>query len=252
MRDTNDPNKVVFDELEQARVNALLKEEREATETRIRALLEPKVTENAAQVLTLQSKVTDLTTQLEAATRAAGEPGPAVKELETQLAKSKALYVELETGFATMKTRAEAAEGQLTSEKSARLQDAKRGKVKDILTAQKIEFFDFDDTYNSNIDRVLKIDDAGKFVTVINPETQEARRNAAMEPMSLAEYVADFAKQKPWLVKAGDNPGGLGTKPADALPEEQKNQSDLKKIAESSDADFKQHIDNIINGGSKK
>lgn len=250
MRDPNDPSKIVFDEDEQKRVNALLREERETTEARIRALFEPKVAEHATATAAMQAKIDDLKTQLEAATRAAGEPGPAVKELETKLTQATARIAEFETNFGTMKSRAEAAEGQLTTEKTARLADAKRTKVKDVMASQKMEFFDFEDTFASNLDKVLKIDESGKYVTVINPETGEARRNSAMEPMSLAEYLADFPKQKPWLVKAEPTIGGTGGRPAGELPEEQKNKSDLKKLAEAPEAEFRAQIDAIIaNGG---
>ncbi len=64
------------------------------------------------------------------------------------------------------------------------------------------------------IDHNVQIDGDGKMVIV--GDTGEQKFNSAFQPMSLAEYVADFATQRSYLVR-GDTKTGAGSTTA-SLP----------------------------------
>jgi hypothetical protein len=66
--------------------------------------------------------------------------------------------------------------------------------------------------------------------------------------MTLEEYVADYANQKKWLVKADDAAGGTGSGSTDRLPADsaQREKAELERLASIADpAQFQQELQRI-------
>jgi hypothetical protein len=250
MSDDNKDKKVTFDADQQTAINALLRQEREDSERRLKAQYDPQIAESKTKLDQLTASVADLTQKLTDATKQQAPDAkktPEYTELETKFSQLTAKYGQLESAFQGMETRATGAENQLQSEKGARLQTTQKQNFLEAVSKVKVNFFDPTDVYGS-IAKELKTDDNGRTV-VLDPATGEQRKNASFQPMSLEEYVSDFASKKKWLVQAAENAGGTGSGASDKMPstQEERDQNETKRLAEIADpAKFQEELAKVV------
>jgi hypothetical protein len=92
----------------------------------------------------------------------------------------------------------------------ARQNKTSRIKEAFIGVSDKVSFFDRMSEYK-HMENQLDEDETGNII-VLNPATKLPRLNTSLQPMTLEEFVQDYAKQKPWTVKAAKEQvaGGSG------------------------------------------
>jgi len=63
----------------------------------------------------------------------------------------------------------------------------------------------------------FELDPATNDVVVIHPGTKLPRQNSNLKNMSLEEFIGDFAKTKPHMVRSSNVEGGSGAQPGRTL-----------------------------------
>lgn len=190
----------------------------------------------------LKQQVTDLTAKLNAKPdpeptpkpkpESKPEPKPEPKlgpKPDDAFAALNAQMQELRTLAETLKTEKQAAE--------KRAEDAKRANrettIKEhfIRAAEKIDFFDRMEVFDL-IKGQLELGDAGQ-VIVMNLAANAPRMNTNLEPMSLSEFLVEYAKEKPWKVRAKNPEGGTGSAESRRLdiPKSQSAVPDVSKLS---------------------
>jgi hypothetical protein len=125
----------------------------------------------------------------------------------TEIARLNAQLAEVRTIADQLKTDKEEAEKKVTTA-SAQTKDS-RIKEEFIRAADKVDFFDRMDVFNLVKDG-FELDAATGDVVVIHPGTKLPRQNSNLKNMSLEEFIGDFAKTKPHMVRAPNVEGGSG------------------------------------------
>lgn len=127
------------------------------------------------------------------------EPSPDLQQL-------MARFDEMQTVASTLKAERDT----LASKLEEATQRSRRTLIKEtFITASKdINFFDPMEVFQL-VEKQIDVDDQDQ-VVIKNPRTGQPRLNSNMEPMSLSEYLAEFASQKPYLVRASGQAGGTG------------------------------------------
>lgn len=106
---------------------------------------------------------------------------------------------------------------QLKADKVAAADDKKsaakvarqaRIKEKFIEVADKFDFFERMDVWQLTKDQ-FGLNDEDE-VTIINPATKQPRINADLEPLTLQQFLSDFATKKPQMVRSPNSEGGTG------------------------------------------
>jgi hypothetical protein len=149
---------------------------------------------------------------------------PASKEQKTEeKPKEKKTTAELTEDTAALRAQldeirqvAESLKKQREEQEQRALELAKQNKAAQVKEAfirasEKVSFFDRMSEFD-HMEKQLQLDESGQ-VVVINPATKLPRLNMNAQPMTLEEFVADYAKQKPWTVKAPTTEvaGGTGS-----------------------------------------
>jgi hypothetical protein len=155
-------------------------------------------------------KLKALEAELKAVKESAGKttetpPQPEVKpEKKTTVAEVNNDVLQIKAQLEEFKNIAEQlkrdkAEAEKREAQTAEQNRKAKLKEKYIAVSDKFNFFDRMSEF-SQMEPFLKAD--GDRIVVMNPETGHPRLNTNLEPMTLEEYVAEYAKQKPWTVKA--------------------------------------------------
>lgn len=177
---------------------------------RVKDELEPKLTEAENQVKDLQAKIKELEGKIPTADakddKAKGgkkdEPSEDVKKL-------LATVDELRLNMDKLLGEKRQADEALTKERDAN----RKARIKDefITAAASLNFFDANDVYKLLEPEIGFDDNHG--VIVKNVQTGEPRMTvsgSSYRPLSLTEFLADFAQKKPQYVKAQTSDGGSG------------------------------------------
>lgn len=138
-------------------------------------------------------------TKAEKAAERSAEPSPEIQQL-------LARFDEMQSVASTLKQERDTLSKQLLEAKER----SRKTLIKEaFITASKdISFFDPMEVYTL-IENQIDVDESDQ-VVITNPRTRQPRLNSNMEPMTLAEYLAEFATQKPYLVRASNRDGGTG------------------------------------------
>lgn len=110
-----------------------------------------------------------------------------------------------------------------------------------IRSAEKVGFFDIMDVY-SLMRGELDLSDDGD-ILVINPKTKEPRQTAD-GTMSIDQYLTDFAKAKPHMVRSKSADGGAGS--GENRKTETKERKDVPDYAKMPKKDFLELTEQVI------
>jgi hypothetical protein len=136
------------------------------------------------------------------------------KAVTDELARLNALVTETKDIAAKNKKLADDAADKLAA--SAVQGRDTRIKEEFFKAADKHDFFDRSDIYNL-VKNDFSIDDATNEVVVIHPGTKLPRQNSSLKNMSIEEFIGDFAKTKPHMVRSTNVEGGTGGSAAKKL-----------------------------------
>lgn len=172
--------------------------------------------ESDTKVKTLEEQLAELKASKAAAPAAPEAPKvEAPKTVKEVDAKTSAETAALKAQLEEVKAIAEALKAQREEADKRAAEVSKRNhsaQIKEafISASEKVSFFDRMSEFKHMAD-ALQLDENGN-VVVINPATKLPRLNTNVQPMTLEEFVADYAKQKPWTVKAPSSEvaGGSG------------------------------------------
>jgi hypothetical protein len=178
---------------------------------------------------------------------------PASPDKKAQAAQSPdiqqllARFEEVQSLASSLKSERDSAKEELTKYREV----TRKSRVKEefIDASKGIHFFDPMEVF-ALVRDVIDIDDETDSVVVKNPKTGQPRLNSNMEHMSLSEYLAEFAKTKPYMVKAPNTDGGTGAGASRRLdaggkPDEA---AVAAKIASMSNEEFNAYINNLMSG----
>lgn len=199
----NEIQAVTFDEKQQEKVNALIREKQGEAAREVRAM-------NAA----LEAEKTSLASELAAAKAALAKATPAnkgkaaedVAELHAQMAEMK---VASQTALQELENTKRLAADKVREALEAKSETLKvKKEVAMHKAVSKLQFVD-PSMVQKLTDDSVKFDEAkGKFIVISESGTEKL--NSSMEPMSLEEFYKDFAANNPYLVRA-EARGGAGS-----------------------------------------
>lgn len=132
----------------------------------------------------------------------------------TEIARLNAQLTEVRAIAEQLKTDKEESDKKVSTA-SAQTKDSKI-KEEFIRAADKVDFFDRMDVFNL-VKNDFELDPATNEVVVIHPGTKLPRQNSNLKNMSLEEFIGDFAKTKPHMVRAPNVEGGSGSSAARTL-----------------------------------
>jgi hypothetical protein len=129
-------------------------------------------------------------------------------KINEETAALRAQLEEVKAIAEALKTQREEADKRATE--VAKKNNSAQIKEAFITASEKVNFFDRMSEFKHMADS-LQLDENGE-VVVINPATKMPRLNTNVQAMSLEEFVTDYAKQRPWTVKAPSSEvtGGSG------------------------------------------
>lgn len=155
-----------------------------------------------------------------------------------------ARFEELQSLATSLKSERDQAKEELTKHRDL----TRKARIKEefIDASKGINFFDPMEVF-SLVREVIDIDGESENVVVKNPKTGQPRLNSNMEPMSLAEYLAEFAKTKPYMVKAPTADGGTGAGASRKIETRKTDEADAAaKVASMSNEEFNTYINNLM------
>jgi hypothetical protein len=106
-----------------------------------------------------------------------------------------------------------------------------------------VNFFDPLEAYDLAEKYGYEWDEQTDRPVVINKETNRPRLNGNGEPMSVADFVKDFAEKKKYLVKAPIQDGGTG---AGEQRRTERQQTQQKSFADMTDEDFAAYTQKVM------
>jgi hypothetical protein len=201
--------KVEFSEVQQRKVNDLIDQTFAKAFEKAEQKWQPKITELETKIQALSGTKKD---EQAGTTSTKSESKTEKKETKTvadeTLEQVKAQLAEFRNIAEQLKQ--EKADAEKRASEVAKQNKASKIKEEYIKVSDKVSFFDRMSEF-SHMEGQLELDDNGS-VVVLNPQTKMPRLNTNLQPMSLEEFVQDYAKQKPWTVKAKDTEvaGGSG------------------------------------------
>jgi prefoldin subunit 5 len=184
--------------------------------------LEPKLAEANARVEAANARIEAVTKELADLKKAQTPPKspdddgknkkqePPVKDeaMAQENQRLKATIEELNTGIKTLSKEKEDAVGKLTTFETTR-RDAR---IKDEFLAAMptgVTFFSPLEIFEL-VRKSIDVDEAGRIV-IMNPKTGTPRLGSDYQsPMTIAEFIAEYAEKHPWEVKANNAEGGTG------------------------------------------
>ena len=208
--------------------------------SKAKAEFEPKLTAAEAKVKELETELEKLRSgapsgQAADDGKATGGKGKAKSEEPSEDVKRLSAKVEeLTTNMATLLQQNKAAEDALNKERETN----RRSRIKDefMSAAATLNFFDANDVFKL-VEGEIGFDDKHG-VIVKNEKTGEPRMTVGggeYRPVTLAEFLSEFAQKKPAYVKAAASDGGSGSGGSQRLPMER--QSDLPDFSKMSPAE---------------
>ncbi len=133
------------------------------------------------------------------------QPNPELETVKTQL-------VELRTILDGMRTERDQLKEQVTKGREERKKARKKDQFLNAMKDAKVDFYDPLEAYDLAEKEGLEYDDEAERVLIKNPATGTARVNVETgEPMSVLDFMKDFATRKKYLVKATTQDGGTGS-----------------------------------------
>lgn len=196
--------KVEFTEAQQAKVNQLI------TDAMGRAGKEAKV-----QATALETKVNTLTAELAEAKAASAkattkegkkEAQDDIEALKSSIEQLKGHIKTTSDEANTYKASAQAKDAEIAAARADAVNVRKQVAINS--SAAKANFINTDVVAKLTQDDIKWDADRGKFV--VNGPNGQLRLNAGLDPMSLDEYMNEFAVQNPYLVR-GDVKPGIGS-----------------------------------------
>jgi hypothetical protein len=225
--------KVTFDDEQQVVVQGLI----DKAQGQVYQKLNPEIATLKTQIDELKA---ELKAKAEVKPEVKPEPPTKRKEAEEQLAQMEARLEEMRKIAEDLKREKENIERR-AAETQKQNKDA-RLKEEFIRASEKIDFFDrmeIFDVLKSQFD----LDDRGN-VVVLNPSTGEPRKNLNLEPMSLTEFLQQYAKDKPWKVKAKNTDGGTGAGESRRIETER--QSTIPDVSKMKPEEFLAYTESVI------
>lgn len=114
----------------------------------------------------------------------------------TRLAKMQAQFDELLSNFNTVKSERDSLKG----EKDKAVQDARKARFATTFDEAAGDTFFKNGTVRLELSEQLRQEEDGS-ITVLNPKTGQPRLNTDMEPFTLKDLLAEYAKNNPHMVK---------------------------------------------------
>jgi hypothetical protein len=118
-----------------------------------------------------------------------------------------------------------------------------------IRAADKVDFFDRMDVFNL-LQNDFQIDDSTGEVVVIHPGTKLPRQNSSLKNMTVEEFISDFAKTKPHMVRSGNDGGGSGANSSKKTPDKKDEVVDYKTMPSKQFQELTQKV--IASGYDRK
>ena len=192
--------------------------------SKAKAEYEPKLTAAEAKVKELEAELEKARSGAPAGQaaddgKATGKGKAKSEEPSEDVKKLSAKVEELTTNMATLLQQNKAAEDALNQERATN----RRARIKDefMSAAATMNFFDANDVFKL-VEGEIGFDDKHG-VIVKNEKTGEPRMTVGggeYRPVTLAEFLAEFAQRKPAYVKAQASEGGSGAGGSQRLPTE--------------------------------
>jgi hypothetical protein len=85
---------------------------------------------------------------------------------------------------------------------------------------------------------------------VIHPGTKLPRQNSSLKNMTIEEFISDFAKTKPHMVRSGNDGGGSGAAGSKTTPAKKDEVVDYKTMPSKAFNDLTQKV--IASGYDRK
>lgn len=168
------------------------------------------------------------------------DKNPQLDAFQAQLAEMQGILTGIKTERDELKKKVETAE---TAARKARKKDA-------FLNASKeadVSFFDPLEAYDLAEKSGYEWDKDADRPVVLNKETGRPKLNENGEPMSVIDFVKDFAERKKYLVKAPNQAGGTGSG-EDRKVEKDKKKDDLPNFETMSAEEFEAFTQRVLHG----
>lgn len=173
---------------------------------------------------------------------------PKEEKPDPQIEAFKAQVAEMQGILSGIKTERDELKKTVTDQTVAQRKSRKKDAFLSALNEAKVSFFDPLEAYSLAEGMGYEWDEQTDRPVVLNKETNRPKLNSSGEPMTVIDFVKDFAEKKKYLVKADNQDGGTGggserrvDKPkVEELP-------DAKEIESMKPEEFEAFVQGIMN-----
>jgi hypothetical protein len=167
------------------------------------------------------------------------EEHPIFKQMLAQMDEFKGV-------LGTVKAERDTLKAEHDKAREERIKSRKKDQFLGALAKAKVSFFDPLEAYEIAEKEGLEYDADKDSVFVKNPATGVAKLNDNGEPMDAVDFVKDFATRKKYLVKAGDQEGGIGSTAAEQLAREKAAKDKEKDWTKATPEEFEAERQKIL------
>lgn len=227
--------KVKFDAEQMKLVNDLYSQAFKEGAEKVESTLKAQLDEQKKQAEALAKRLEDLKN----APPKKDEPktNPELDQFKAQLAEMQGILTGIKTERDELKKRVETADIE-------RRKSQKKDKFLEAAKEAKVQFFDSLEAYELAERDGYEWDKEQDRPVVINKDTQRPKLNENGEPMSVIDFVKDFANRKKYLVQAPTQDGGSGS--GENRKTELPKDTPVKSFDEMSDEEFKALTEKVI------
>jgi hypothetical protein len=165
------------------------------------------------------------------------DENPQLKAFQAQLAEVQGILTGIKTERDELKKKVETAE---TTARKARKKDAFLNALKEA----DVSFFDPLEAYELAEKSGYEWDKDAERPVVLNSDTGRPKLNGNGEPMSVVDFVKEFAERKKYLVKAPVQTGGTGSGPS--VPGKDKKDEGLPDFAKMTNEEFEAFTQKVL------
>jgi len=218
-------------------VNKLVSEAFKDGATKVEKELQAKLEAEKAEREKLAKDLEDLKKSKEEKKE---EKNPQLEAFQAQLAEMQGILTGIKTERDDLKKKVETAE---TAARKSRKKDAflNAAKEADVSFFDPLEAYDLAEKSGYDWDK-----DADRPV-VLNKETNRPKLNENGEPMSVIDFVKEFADRKKYLVKAPNQQGGTGSGEERKTDKSTKKDNDLPNFDKMTPEEFEAYTQQILN-----